>query len=382
MNLFDPALYQAVRLPLREAQTLPPVCYSSTEFYEREVREIFLKKWNLVGRVDYLPNAGDFMTRELVGVRFFVIRGEDGVLRAFANTCRHRGAQLLEGEGYCERIVCPYHSWTYSNQGELTHANGMEEAQNFDRGVHGLVELKLSTWAGFIFVNFDDNANDLSDYIGDLDQYTSSYHLEDMVTVKRMEFSIRTNWKSYVENSMESFHHPTVHKESVNNPNTKKRTVEGNPGHYVLVQSDAGGTTRAVLNGASGFPAISTLEGAAALGAQYLLIYPCTMLGCDVDSMWFKQMVPDGPERVRNIVAVCFPKETVARDDFDEVVARYYQRFDTVISEDNSIAEVQYNGLRSPLARAGRFSHREPLVHVIDNWVLDQVLAPATKDET
>ena len=376
MNLLDPSLYDDVRLPLREAQTLPPGCYSSAEFYQREVREIFLKKWNLVGRVDYLPNAGDFMARELVGVRFFVIHGDDGELRAFANSCRHRGAQLLDAEGNCERIVCPYHSWSYSNDGVLTHANGMEEALNFDKNAHGLVPIKLDIWSGFIFVNFDDNAGDLSAYIGDLDRYTGSYHLQEMVTVKRMEFVIRTNWKSYVENSMEAFHHPTVHKDSVDNPNTKKRTIIGDPGHYVLVQSDADGVSRGVLNGASGFPAISTLEGAAALGAQYILIYPCTMLGCDVDSMWFKQMVPEGPGRVRNIVAVCFPRETVARADFDKVVARYYERFDRVIAEDNAIAEVQYNGLSSPLARPGRFSHREPLVHVIDNWVLDQVLAP------
>ena len=376
MNLFDSNLYRQVRLPLREAQTLPPECYSSVAFYEREVREIFMRKWNLVGRIDYLPRPGNYLTHEVAGVRFFIINGDDGVLRAFANTCRHRGAQLLDGEGVCERIVCPYHSWAYSNEGALTHANGMEEAVNFDAGAYGLTEIRLSTWAGFVFVNFDDNADDLSSYIGDLDRYTHSYHLEDMITVKRMEFSIHTNWKSYVENSMESFHHPSVHKDSVYNPKVKKRTVVGDPGHYVLVQSDAGGTTRAVLNGTSGFPAISTLEGAASLGAQYLLIYPCTMLGCDVDSMWFKQMVPDGPDRIRNIVAICFPKETVERSDFDQVVARYYERFDKVISEDNMIAETQYNGLRSPLARPGRFSHREPLVHIIDNWVLDQVLAP------
>ena len=105
----------------------------------------------------------------------------------------------------------------------------MEEALNFDKNAHGLVPIKLDIWSGFIFVNFDDNAGDLSAYIGDLDRYTGSYHLQEMVTVKRMEFVIRTNWKSYVENSMEAFHHPTVHKDSVDNPNTKKRTIIGDP---------------------------------------------------------------------------------------------------------------------------------------------------------
>ena len=173
---------------------------------------------------------------------------------------------------------------------------------------------------------------------------------------------------------MEAFHHPTVHKNSVNNPKANKKIIVGDPGQYVLVQSDLGGESRALLRGETGFPKISTLTGAADMGSQYFLIYPCTMIGCDVDSMWFKQMVPDGPDRVRNIVAVCFPPDTVARDDFDEVVQRYYRRFDVTIAEDNDIAERQFAGLSSPLARPGRFSDREPLVHVIDNWVLDQVL--------
>ena len=150
--------------------------------------------------------------------------------------------------------------------------------------------------------------------------------------------------------------------------------VLGAPGEYVLVQSDSGGRTRALLKGSQGFPPIPTLAGPAARGSQYLLVYPATMIGCDVDSMWFKQMLPEAPDRVRNVVAVCFPRETAARPDFEAVAAQYYRRFETAIAEDNEISERQFAGLSSPLARPGRFSHREPLVHAIDNWILDQVL--------
>ena len=98
------------------------------------------------------------------------------------------------------------------------------------------------------------------------------------------------------------------------------------------------------------------------------------MIGCDVDSMWFKQMLPEAPDRVRNIVAFCFSRETAARRDFETVAAHYYRRFKTAIAEDNEIAERQVAGLSSPLARPGRFSHREPLVHAINNWTLGPVL--------
>ena len=367
--------FEAVRRPLAEAETLPPSCYTSDAFHRREVANIFMRKWNLIGRADYWPNPGDYAAMSLVGVEYIVLRGRDGRLRAFANSCRHRGAKLLDDAGTCPRIVCPYHGWTYGLDGALEFANGMEQAREFEPAAYGLSEVRLETWAGFALVNFDPDCAPLAAYLGDLGDRLASYGLDDMVTVKRQEFVIRTNWKSYVENSMESFHHPTVHRDSVNNPGIKKTVVIGAPSQYVLVESDLGGKTRALLEGAEGFPRIPTLTGAAALGSQYLLVYPATMIGCDVDSMWFKQMVPEGPDRVRNIVAICFPRETAARADFETVVQRYYQRFDLAIAEDNDIAERQFAGLASPLARAGRFSHREPLVHAIDNWVLDQVLA-------
>ena len=374
MGVFDPQLFEGVRRPLREAKTLPPECYTSPEFYAREIETIFMKKWNLIGRGDYVPNPGDYMVGSLVGVSFVVMRGADGEIRGFVNTCRHRGARLLDGEGSCERIVCPYHGWTYATDGRLEFANGMETAVDFDPTDYGLREIRLAIWSGFLFVSFDPTGPDIETYVGDLGDHLASYRLEDMVTVKREEFLVETNWKSYVENSMESFHHATVHKNSVYNPRIKKRNVIGDPGHYVLVQSDSGGETRALLPGDTGFPNIRTLKGPAARGSQYLLIYPATMIGCDVDSMWFKQMVPEGPDRVRNIIAICFPRETVERKDFDRVAPSYFSRFDIAIAEDNAIAEQQYQGLVSPFAQSGRFSEREPMVHAIDNWVLDQVL--------
>ena len=370
----ESADFEAVRRPLAEAETLPPGCYTSGAFYRREIERIFLRKWNLVGRADYWPGAGDYVAMSLAGAEYVVLRDGEDRLRAFANSCRHRGAKLLEGEGRCERIVCPYHGWTYALDGALSFANGMERARGFDPADYGLAEIRLECWQGFVFVNFDPGCGPLADYLGDLGDHLASYCLGDMVTVRREDYVVRTNWKSYVENSMESFHHATVHRNSVNDPSIRKKTVRGAPGEYVLVQSDSGGRTRALLKGAEGFPAIPTLTGAAARGSQYLLVYPATMIGCDVDSMWFKQMLPEAPDRVRNAVAICFPRETAARPDFETVAAHYYRRFETAIAEDNEIAERQFAGLSSALARPGRFSHREPLVHAIDNWILDQLL--------
>ena len=111
-NILDPALYEKVRRPVMEAEQLPAWCYTSPEFYEREVDRIFMRTWNFVGRADLIPKPGDYLTVDLVGVPVILIHGDDGVIRAFSNACRHRGTRLLSSEGNCRAIRCPYHSWT------------------------------------------------------------------------------------------------------------------------------------------------------------------------------------------------------------------------------------------------------------------------------
>src|SRR5262245_65041817 len=94
-DLFDPAYYQSVRRPVGEAETLPAWCYTSPEFYAREVERIFLRGWHFVGRADDLPEAGDYLTVDTVAGPLVLLRDGAGRVGAFANTCRHRGARLL-----------------------------------------------------------------------------------------------------------------------------------------------------------------------------------------------------------------------------------------------------------------------------------------------
>src|SRR5262245_9183973 len=98
------------------------------------------------------------------------------------------------------------------------------------------------------------------------------------------------------------------------------------------------------------------------------------MFGATRDCMWWLELHPLSASRTRLIVGSSFPKKTVARDDFAEIVQRYYKRWDLSIPEDNDISNLQQRGLASPFARQGRLTHLEPLVHVFGNWVLDRVL--------
>jgi len=371
--LFRPETYAAVRRPLLEASTLPPACYTSPGFYRREVQTIFMKVWNFIGRADRIPDAGDYFTIEFAGVPVIVMRGADGEVRAFANSCRHRGALLLDGEGNCRAIRCPYHSWTYDTDGTLIVAPEMDATSGFDPAEWHLTPIRLEDWAGFIFINFDDTAPSLRQYLGDLPHKLESYRFEDMVCVRRREYVLNCNWKIYVENAMEAYHIATVHRSTLSRQKGKPSEAQPADGEYCALFKEHKGT-RALLAGDVGFPEMPDLQGMAAQGSWYPLLYPSTMFGCTYDCMWWLELHPMGPEKTKLIVGSCFPRSSAARPDFEEVVQRYYRRWDISIPEDNHISELQQRGLSSPLARQGRLAHAEPLVHTFGNWVLDHVL--------
>ena len=142
-DLFAPRHYGAVRRDVLDATTLPPWCYTAPNFFDREVDRIFGRCWNFIGHAGRIPAAGDYFTLEYAGVPLIVIRDRKGVLRAFANTCRHRGSRLLEGAGNCRAIKCPYHGWIYGLDGELRGTSDMERTRDFDKSDYGLIPVRL-----------------------------------------------------------------------------------------------------------------------------------------------------------------------------------------------------------------------------------------------
>ena len=335
-----------------------------------------MKVWNFIGRVDYIPNAGDYYTVDFAGVPLLLARGEDGQVRGFVNSCRHRGAKVAVGSGSAKAFKCPYHGWIYKTDGALMACPGMASAKGFDKSDYPLAPVRTETWGGFIFVNFDPEAGSLAEFLGDIDDSFHSYRFEDMVCTRRSEYLVACNWKIYVENAMEAFHVPHVHRSSINRQRgnvANDRTFDSTLGNWVVMHKQHEGT-RAVLLGDRSFPPIPTLEGKAALGTFYPLLFPSTMLGCTIDAMWYLEIHPIDATNMKLIVGQCFPREVTLREDFAEVSANYYKRWDMTTQEDIDISLVQQQGMSAALTRAGRLSEHEPLVHAVDNWVLDHVL--------
>ena len=370
-DIFNPRHYDRVRLPQLEAETLPPWCYTSQAFYEREVERIFMRHWVFIGRSDCIPDPGDYFTLDLVEVPLIVVRDDDGEVRAFANTCRHRGTRLVDGQGNCRAFTCPYHGWAYALDGRLISNAGMEQTAKLDNGAYGLLPIWLEIWDGFLFVNFAEFGSDLAGQLVDLPSIFASHSLSDWVCTGRREYDLACNWKLCLENQRESYHVATVHRGTLSDqfPAQLSAMGEWSGSHFAHE-----GTIAAKLGSEKTLPRVSSLEGPASEGTYFIAIYPASFLVFTIDCMWWMEFQPLGPRRTKVVVGSCFPQSTVQRSDFEEVVEAYYARLDASHPEDNDAAILQQRGLESPHAQPGRLSVRETGVHVVDNWILDQVL--------
>ena len=124
---------------------LPGWTYHSQAMFDLERTEVFLKQWQIAGHVSEIPAAGDWFSFDLLGERAVVMRGRDGVIRAFHNLCRHRGARVVDGaSGHCKgAMVCPFHGWVYNLDGSLRGAARPETFGDMDRSQFGLKPVEI-----------------------------------------------------------------------------------------------------------------------------------------------------------------------------------------------------------------------------------------------
>lgn len=179
--VFTDAFFESLAnsaLAVNAAETLPPECYTDREFFEFEKDALFYREWLCVGREDWVRQPGDYLTTSHVGEPILVVRNSDGILKAFSSVCRHRAMLVAEGAGNVKAFLCPYHHWSYSLDGKLIGAPAMERACNFNKDAVGLPEFRVEVWLGFIFVNFDPEAQPLAPRLGALTQVLANYELD------------------------------------------------------------------------------------------------------------------------------------------------------------------------------------------------------------
>ncbi len=195
---------------------LPAEAYYDQAWFHREQKQLFRRSWNFVGETRDIPQVGDYLTATIGGSPIVVVRGEDQKLRAFHNVCRHRGAQLLDAQGNCNAIVCPYHRWQYKLDGSLRNVPQQIKqlpAMNLDEW--GLIPAALSQWQGLVFVNPDSQASAFETWLADIPDLLGSFEPDRLRVLCEGTFEFAANWKFYVENHVDWYHLWYTHPKSL-----------------------------------------------------------------------------------------------------------------------------------------------------------------------
>ena len=194
----------------------PASRYADPEFLAQERERVFARTW-LVATLAYrVANPGDYVTFDELGESVLIVRDKGGRLRAFHNTCRHRGTRLLDGAGCVKAIRCPYHDWKYSLDGRLKHVPGQRGfSQPIDKHESGLIPVHVDEALGFVWVNFGTEPTPLLETLGETVGEIAPYRLEEMRPIQEVTWTLNCNCKAVLDNASESYHIERVHGASI-----------------------------------------------------------------------------------------------------------------------------------------------------------------------
>jgi Rieske 2Fe-2S family protein len=320
--------------------------------------------WTCVGRVaDVLPDGVTQRAVTIGDVPVVVTRSPDGPL-AFANTCPHRGHELLaEGcTGSSRSMVCPYHAWSFGLDGRLVGAPRMRGVEGFDPHGVGLVPVPLAVWQGFVFVNATATGAPFAEHVGELDELLAPYDLAALRLGGRHEYTLAANWKVIAENYHECYHCPLIHPElcQVSPPDSGDNFDL--PGAWVggVMDLRDGADTMSLDGRSLGIP----IAGAAAGRVLYVGLFPNLLVSAHPDYVMTHRMVPLAPDRTWVECSWLFAEAAFERPGFDPAYAVDF--WDLTNREDWAACESVQRGLASPHYRPGPLAPGEDAVH---QWI-------------
>jgi carnitine monooxygenase subunit len=317
--------------------SLPPSFYYEKRFLDLERDEIFYKSWQFLCHSEKLREQGSYVSGSILGRSVFAVRGQDGVVRAFYNVCRHRGHELVRLDGQARAISCPYHAWSYNLDGSLRAAPGTECLVGFRKEDYGLMDVSVEEFAGLYFINLDRNAEALSKTVGDLKTAVERYapDLSRLTFAHRLSYTIQANWKAVVDNFLECRHCPVAHKDFCSLIDMNTYEVE-NKGLFISHMAKAKQAENSAYNTAA---ATVTDHAVWYLWPNMALMrYP----GRGNFMVW--RFMPDGSETTREEFDFFFETSSPTAEE-DEAI-RYIDK--VLQQEDIDIVESVQRGMHSP----------------------------------
>ena len=195
---------------------IPAGRYTDPAFFELEQTHIWQKSWLFAAHIDELPSPGSYRRWDNAGQPVVIVHGDDGVIRAFYNTCRHRGAPVVtEESGRRARLTCKYHGWTYTHQGDLVSVRDPEDFSDLDMSCRGLIGIRCEMFGNLIFLNFDKNAPSLLEWLGPIADEWTEFQFDKCRLAARHSFVLDCNWKIAMEANTEVYHVKSIHPTTV-----------------------------------------------------------------------------------------------------------------------------------------------------------------------
>jgi len=372
--ILTPAELASTRREYRAASLLPARTYHDPEILAWERDNIVRRDWVLVAREEDVPEPTSFKLVEVDDEPIIIVRGRDGVIRAFYNVCRHRGTAVEEREcGKAVRLQCPYHSWIYDLEGRLVRAKHTEDLEDFSFETYSLATIHAATWQGFVFLNLTvGEVEPLEAQLGDLVDHFARFDFSTLRSAHREVYDVAANWKFIGENYSECYHCPGVH------PQLNRLTPYDLGGDYSPEGAWQGGWMELVggaetmaLDGGHGSrqgrPPMCGITADDEARVYYYVLWPLAFLSIHPDYLLVHRLEPIAPDRTRVVCDWLFEADTIARPDFDP--AEPIAFWDLTNRQDWHVCALQQRGTRSRSWVAGRYSNNEPSVQAFDLMV-------------
>jgi len=354
---------EAALRPFGTSRLLPAEAYTSRDVLEWDKRRLFEAAWTCVGTEEGLKGPGDQKAVRVGGDGIVLVRGGDGVLRGFYNSCRHRAHEVL-APGECRKslsIRCPYHGWTYDLDGTLAPSVVRQHAAGFDREAEGLVPARVGVWRGFVFVNATGDAPTLAEWTHDLDGRVAPYEPERLRMAAQHVYEIPANWKLVVENYHECYHCPRIHPELCRvTPPDSGRNLEGRAWVGGTMDLAEGATTMS-LDGQSRGVVLPKLSVEQRRQVHYIGLLPNLLLSLHPDYVMTHRLEPLETSLTRIECQWLFPPEALADPGFDPAYAVEF--WDLTNRQDWHAVESVQRGVESRGYRPGTLTPREDAVY-------------------
>jgi phenylpropionate dioxygenase-like ring-hydroxylating dioxygenase large terminal subunit len=356
------------------SETLPPACYTDPEFFKFEQEAAFNHEWLCVGREAQVKEAGDYFTTRIIGEPIVVTRDRGGEIRAMSSVCQHRAMLVAEGAGNTRGFVCPYHHWVYSLSGELVNAPAMDRTCGFDKKSIRLPPLKVETWQGFIFINFDHKAPPLAPRLEAVASAIANYRIAEAETLQPMTGRFPWNWKVMFENNNDGYHASKLHRGPLHDFVPSERAIfpEANATDAGFLRFNGtlhpdasfNPTQRAVL---PVFPHLTEEDRGRMTFANIPPTLSLVMTSDLVIYLILRPLTVDTMEQDTGILVAPGATQDPAFEHRLEMIMTSAKK---IIAQDMHVDELVQEGLRSRYAVRSRYSWQEGAQGQLNRWLL------------